>query len=187
MINLKIILSSVRPTRKGPAIANWIFEKANKHSDFNTELIDLKLLNLPFMDEPEHPSLQHYVHQHTKDWSQKIDGADAFIFVTPEYNHGLIPPLKNAIDFLVKEWTYKPAAMVGYGGVSAGTRSLEQLRQIASALKMFPFDGIILADFTKQINENGDFAPTENNEKAAEMMFAELRKLHTALRPLRMY
>lgn len=185
MIQLKIIIASTRPGRKGPAIANWVFETAKKHSTFETELIDLAQLNLPFMDEPDHPSLQQYTKQHTKDWSEKINGADAFIFVTPEYNYGMPAPLKNAIDYLVKEWAYKPVAFVGYGGIAGGTRSIQQLKQVVQMLRMFAFDGLILPNFVKQINEEGGFAATEANEKAAGVMFAELAKLHETLKALR--
>jgi len=185
MIQLKIILGSTRDARKGPAVANWVFNLAKKHTAFETELIDLKQVALPFMDEPEHPRFQRYVHQHTKDWSAKIAAADAFIFVTPEYNYGMPAPLKNALDFLVKEWAYKPLAMVGYGGISGGTRAIQQLKQVVNALQMFPFDGLILANFAKQLNEAGEFVGTEANEKAAEAMFAQLEKLHQALKLMR--
>ncbi|GAA4782133.1 NAD(P)H-dependent oxidoreductase [Olivibacter ginsenosidimutans] len=185
MIQLKIIFGSTRDGRKGTAIADWVFNQAKKHTAFATELLDLKLVNLPFMDEPEHPRVQRYVHQHTKDWSAKIGAADAFIFVTPEYNYGMPAPLKNALDFLFNEWAYKPVAMVGYGGISGGTRSIQQLKQVTNALRMFPFDGLILPNFTKQLNEDDGFAATEANEKAAEAMFAQLEKLHETLKLLR--
>lgn len=185
MIQLKIIIASTRPGRKGPAIANWVFDLAKKHNTIETELIDLALVNLPLMDEPEHPSLQRYTQQHTKDWSAKIDGADAFIFVTPEYNNGMPAPLKNAIDFLVNEWAYKPVAFVGYGGISGGTRAIQQFKQVAQVLNMFPFDGLILPNFEKQLNDEGGFAATEANEKAAEVLFAQLEKLVRHLKPLR--
>lgn len=185
MIQLKIILGSTRDGRKGTAIADWVFNQAKKNTAFETELIDIKQLNLPFMDEPEHPRFQRYTHQHTKDWSAKIAAADVFIFVTPEYNYGMPAPLKNALDFLFNEWAYKPLAMVGYGGISGGTRSIQQLKQVTNALRMFPFDGLILANFTKQLNDEGGFAATEANEKAAEAMFAQLVKLHESLKTMR--
>ncbi|WP_134088968.1 NADPH-dependent FMN reductase [Olivibacter sp. XZL3] len=185
MIQLKIILGSTREGRKGPAVANWVFEVAKKYTAFETELIDLKQVNLPFMDEPVHPRMQQYTHQHTKDWSAKISAADAFIFVTPEYNHGMPAPLKNALDFLFKEWAYKPVAMVGYGGVAGGTRAIQQLKQVTNTLQMFAFDGLLLANFTKQLNEGGGFAATEANEKAAEAMFVQLQKLHETLKEFR--
>lgn len=185
MIQLKIILGSTREGRKGISVANWVYEVAKKYTAFETEFIDLKSINLPFMDEPEHPRLQKYTQQHTKDWSRKIGAADAFIFVSPEYNFGMPAPLKNALDYLVKEWAFKPVAMIGYGGIAAGTRSIQQLKQVTNALQMFPFDGVLLANFTRQINDAGIFAATESNEKAAAFMFAQLEKLHKTLRELR--
>lgn len=185
MIQLKIIIASTRENRKGPAVAEWVFNRAKKQTAFETELIDLKQVNLPFMDEPEHPRFQRYTHQHTKDWSARIAAGDAFIFVTPEYNYGMPAPLKNAIDYLVKEWAFKPVAMVGYGGVAGGTRAIQQLKQVTNALQMFPFDGLLLANFIKQINDNGGFAGTEANEKAVALMFVQLEKLHWLLEPMR--
>src|SRR5205085_12274105 len=131
-ISLKIIIGSTRAGRKGPSIASWIYKLAKETAAFDTELIDLAEINLPFLDEPNHPRLHQYVHQHTLDWSAKIIPADAFIFVTPEYNYGYSAPLKNAIDFLYREWLYKPVAIVSYGGVSAGTRAVQQLKQVVS-------------------------------------------------------
>uniref|UniRef100_F4CEU4 NADPH-dependent FMN reductase n=1 Tax=Sphingobacterium sp. (strain 21) TaxID=743722 RepID=F4CEU4_SPHS2 len=185
MIQLKIILGSTRNGRKGHAVAHWVYETAKKYTTFDTELIDLKKVNLPFMDEPVHPRMQQYTHQHTKDWSSKIGAADAFIFVTPEYNYGMPAPLKNALDFLFNEWAYKPVAMVGYGGIAGGTRAIQQLKQVTNALQMFPFDGLLLANFSKQLNEEESFAATEANEKAAEAMLVKLEKLHYALKELR--
>jgi len=185
MLHLKIILASTRPERKGPAVADWVYQAAKQYADFDTELIDLKELALPFVDEPHHPRLQQYTKQHTKDWSAKIDGADAFVFVTCEYNYGMPATLKNALDFLFKEWAFKPVAMVGYGGISGGTRSLQQLKQITNALKMFPFDGVILPFFAKQINEQGTFEATEGNEKALGAMFEELIRLGNRMKAMR--
>ena len=83
MYKLKIITASTRSGRKGPALTNWIFETAKKHPEFSVELLDLAVINLPFLDEPNHPRLQKYTKEHTKNWSTTIAAADAFIFVTP--------------------------------------------------------------------------------------------------------
>src|SRR4051812_25288688 len=133
---LKIIIASTRPGRKGPAIAQWIYQRAKLNGSFDIEMIDLAEINLPFLDEPKHPNLQEYSHQHTKDWSKIISDADAFVFVTSKYNYGSPATLKNALDFLYKEWNYKPAAFVSYGGLSGGTRAVQQLRQVMAAQKM---------------------------------------------------
>ena len=118
---LRVIIGSTRPGRVGPSVAEWIIERAREHGGFDVEVTDLAELNLPMYDEPNHPRLQKYVHQHTKDWSALVDGSDAFIFVMPEYNYGFNAATKNAIDYLFKEWAHKAAGIVSYGGVAAGT------------------------------------------------------------------
>src|SRR5687768_3477105 len=96
---LKIITSTTREGRKGPIVADWIYGIAKENKDFEVELLDLALINLPLMDEPAHPKLQQYKHEHTKKWSAKISAADAFIIVLAEYNYGYPAPIKNALDF----------------------------------------------------------------------------------------
>ena len=95
-------------------------------------------MNLPLLDEPEHPRLQHYRHDYTKAWSATVQRADAYVFVTPEYNHGAPPVLINALDRVFVEWNYKPAGFVSYGGVSAGTRSVVMTKTVLTGLKMVP-------------------------------------------------
>src|SRR5207344_3406118 len=118
------------------AVAAWFEQQATSHGRFDIEVVDLAAVNLPMMNEPEHPRLRKYQHPHTKSWSETISRADAFVFVTPEYNYGTPPSLVNALDYLVHEWAYKPVAFVSYGGVSAGTRSVQMTKQIVTALKM---------------------------------------------------
>ena len=112
MPKLSIVVGSTRPGRIGLAVATWFVERARAHGGFEIELVDLAALNLPMLDEPKHPSLREYTHAHTRAWSATVASADAFVFVTPEYNHGAPAPLINAIDYLVHEWSYKPAAFV---------------------------------------------------------------------------
>src|SRR3954470_19697724 len=104
MYNLKIISSSVRPGRKGPVVTQWISELARQNENFNTEVLDLGEIHLPMMNEPNHPSQKKYQHEHTKRWSAKIEEADAFVFVTAEYDHNYPAPLRNALEYLVQEW-----------------------------------------------------------------------------------
>ena len=120
MHRLQIFTVSTRPSRKGPAVAAWFESLARAHGVFDIELVDLAAINLPVMDEPEHPRLRRYQHAHTKAWSAQIESADAFVFVTPEYNFSAPPSIINALDYLVFEWAYKPVGFVSYGGVSAG-------------------------------------------------------------------
>ncbi|HYW95252.1 MAG TPA: NAD(P)H-dependent oxidoreductase [Bacteroidales bacterium] len=185
-INLKIILASTRPGRKGPAIAEWIYELAAKRNEFKTELIDLEEVNLPFLDEPKHPRYKDYTKEHTRRWSKIIDAADAFIFVTPEYNHGYPASLKNALDFLFLEWNYKPAGFVSYGGVAGGTRSVQQLKQVITAQKMMPVtEAVHIPFFVKLINSEGRFLPEEGFDTSAGVMLDELAKWAETLRQLR--
>src|ERR1700759_1139247 len=98
---LMIIVASTRPGRVGLPVAEWFEARALGHGVFDVALADLKAIDLPFMDEPKHPRLQQYEHQHTKDWSARVGAADAVVIVTPESNYGLPAPLKNAVYFLI--------------------------------------------------------------------------------------
>lgn len=121
MPNLMIVIASTRPGRGGTAVAEWFIDRARGHGGFELDIADLAVLQLPFLDEPNHPRLRQYTQPHTFAWSERVDAADAFVFVTPEYNYGYPATLKNAIDFLHQEWQYKPVGFVAYGGVAAGT------------------------------------------------------------------
>jgi NAD(P)H-dependent FMN reductase len=187
MAKLQIIIASTRPGRIGPKVAEWIDAAARQHGGFEeVELVDLAEVNLPMMDEPHHPRLRNYTHQHTKDWSAKVDSADAFIFVMPEYNYGFTAPLKNAIDYLHAEWQYKPVGLVSYGGVAAGTRAAQMIKQVVTTLKMFPlFEAVSIPFVHSLINEDDELEPNDVMVSSAKAMFEELRKVSDALRPLR--
>jgi NAD(P)H-dependent FMN reductase len=186
MYNLKIITSTTRPGRKGPIVAKWIANVADSDSDWNIELIDLAELNLPMMDEPNHPRFANYQHEHTKRWSATIAEADAFIFVVAEYNYSYTAPLKNAIDYLLNEWGSKPAGIVSYGGVSAGTRAANALRTVLSALNIMPLmTGVPIPFFAQFINDAGVFVPNEQATKGAAAMMAELKRWTPALKAMR--
>lgn len=183
---LKIIIGSTRPSRKGPIVADWFLEIAKQHSDFEIELLDLKEINLPFMDEPEHPRLQKYTKAHTKKWSKTIDSADAFVIVTPEYNYGYPATLKNALDYLSVEWGEKPMAFVSYGGVSGGTRAVQDLKLPVTTLGMMPLpQAVNIPFFTQFINENDVFEANAPLEKSANLMLNSLKKWSKALKNMR--
>src|SRR3954465_5177489 len=135
---LHTIVCSTRPGRVGLSVARWFHEIATQHGGFDAKLVDLAEFNLPVYDEPKHPSLQQYEHEHTKRWSASVSAADAFVFVTPEYNYGPPPSVLNALDYVYKEWNYKPAAFVSYGGVSGGLRAVQGTKQTLTTLKMVP-------------------------------------------------
>jgi len=186
MYQLKVILASTRAARKGPAVANWFMDQLSGHPEFSSELIDLKELNLPFLDEPEHPRLKHYQHEHTKQWSRIIDPADAFVIVTCEYNFGYPAPLKNALDFLYQEWNNKPVGFVGYGGIAGGTRAIQMLKQVVTAQKMMPLaEAVYIPFFVNHIGDDGQFNGTEALNNSAQLMLKELARWAKALKPLR--
>ena len=175
MYNLKVISSSVRPGRKGPIIAKWIADLAQKSEKFNVEILDLGEINLPLMNERNHPSVKKYEHEHTKQWSVKIEEADAFIFVTAEYDFGYPSPLRNALEYLFQEWGYKAAGIVSYGGVSAGTRASNALKNDLASLNMVTMQAQVnIPFFTQFINEQNQFVPNEISLKAAESQLKQL-------------
>ena len=185
MPTLTVIVGSTRPGRAGLPIAQWFAEHAKQHGGFDVEVADLAEIRLPLFDEPNHPRLRRYVHQHTKNWSARIDRSDALVMVTPEYNYGYPAALKNAIDYLHEEWQYKPVGFVSYGGVAAGTRAVQQLKQVVTTLKMVPVVESVNIPFHAQLLVDGRVDANETMEQAAVAMLDELARLEGALRPLR--
>ncbi len=158
MKRVKVILGSVRTNRAGADIAKWVMKKTEEFSsDLSFEFIDLKDLNLPFMDEPvSSMASDNYVHEHTKKWSKMIHETDGFIFITPEYNHGYSPVLKNALDFLYTEWKDKPVGLVGYGG-SGARDSIRQLREVLLFMQLKPLElQVGVGKIWEAVDEHGD-------------------------------
>lgn len=184
-MRLGIIVVSTRPTRKGPAVAAWFEGQARAHGGFEIDVLDLAEIDLPLFDEPEHPRLRKYRHDHTKAWSARIDRADAFVFVTPEYNFSSPPSLVNAIDYLMQEWAYKPVGFVSYGGTSGGLRGVEMTKQMMTALKMVPLPEAVSVPMFTDYLEDGVFKGTERHERAAAAMLHELGRWARALQVLR--
>ena len=183
---LQIIAASTRPGRRGIAVARWIEQQARQHGGFDVELVDLAEVGLPVLDEPNHPRLRRYVHQHTKDWSATVERADAFVFVTPEYNHSFPAGLKNALDYLSAEWADKPAGLVSYGGVSAGLRAATALKPVLSALRMIPVvEAVSVPFFAQFIDDQDEFVPNAELEAGGKAMLDELARLTPALQSLR--
>jgi NAD(P)H-dependent FMN reductase len=184
---LHVVIASTRPGRSGRAIGEWFRDRAVAGGDFDVELIDLAEVGLPFFDEPHHPRLKQYVNAHTKEWSATVERGDAFVFVTPEYNHSFNAVLKNALDYLHHEWHHKAAGFVSYGGVSGGTRAVLGLRLVVSTLKMVPVTEAVNIPFHPQMmGEDGQVRPNDVMTGAADAMLAELAKLTGALRPMRL-
>jgi NAD(P)H-dependent FMN reductase len=183
---LQIISASTRPGRKGIAIARWIQQLAAEHGGFDVELIDLAEVALPLMDEPNHPRLRQYVHQHTQDWSATVSRADAFVFVTPEYNHSYPAALKNALDYLSVEWADKAAGLVSYGGVSAGLRAATAIKPVLASLRLLPVvEAVSVPFFAQFLSEEDEFVPNAELEAGAKAMLDELVRVTGALRVLR--
>jgi NAD(P)H-dependent FMN reductase len=183
---LLIVIASTRPGRVGLPVGRWFEAHARAHGAFEVEVADLAEIALPFMDEPNHPRLRQYTHKHTKDWSATVDAADAFALVMPEYNYGFTAPLKNAIDYLHMEWVYKPVGLVSYGGISAGTRAAQMIKQVLSTLKMYPLPEAVSIPFVaKFIDDEGVLQPNEVMEQAATAMLDETLRMVGALKGLR--
>jgi NAD(P)H-dependent FMN reductase len=186
MPKLLIIIASTRPGRVGLPVANWFYDQAQDHGAFELQLVDLAELDLPLLDEPNHPRLREYTQKHTHDWSATVESADAVVMVTAEYNYGYPAALKNAIDYLHHEWRHKPVGFVSYGGVAAGTRSVQQLKQVVTALSLLPVSGSVNIPFVTQfLDDDGVITGNEIMVKAAADMLDELIRLEQALRPLR--
>ncbi len=171
MTLIKIIVGSTRPNRFGPQPATWIHELSKEHPDATFEVIDLAEVKLPFLDEPQAPLFGNYQHEHTKQWSKLIDEADGFVIVTPEYNRGTSAALKNAIDFAAREWFYKPVAFVSYGANGGGVRAVEQLHNTFTWLRAYSMhDELLIRNYWTQLNEQGTFAPTDDQTTAAHRL-----------------
>jgi NAD(P)H-dependent FMN reductase len=186
MLKLKVIVASTRPGRVGLPVGEWFVENANKHAGFEAELVDLLTVNLPMFDEPNHPILQQYTHDHTKEWSKIVEEADGFVLITPEYNYFAPATIVNAIDFLHHEWHYKPVGIVSYGGVSAGTRAAQSIKPLLTSVKTMPIPEGVFIPFVSQLidKEDNSFKADETHEAAANKMLDELVKWATALKTL---
>jgi NAD(P)H-dependent FMN reductase len=173
MIKVGIVIGSTRPGRKAETVAKWVHEIAQKRADAQYELVDIQAFNLPLLDEP-----------HTKAWSAKIDGYDAYVFVTPEYNHGPSGALKNAIDYLYREWTNKAAGFVGYGSVG-GARAVEQLRLILSEVQVAHVRNQVMLSLFTDFESFTTFKPAAMQAGAVGAMLDQLIPWGTALKTVR--
>lgn len=185
MPTLLVIVGSTRPGRAGLPVAQWFHKKACSHGGFDVAIADLAELRLPLLNEPHHPRLAQYTHCHTRNWSETVARSDAFVIVTPEYNCGYPAALKNAIDYLHREWRHKPVGFVSYGGVAGGTRAVQQLKQVVTTLDMFPLFASVSIPFFLRFLTDGHLRADDVMEDAATAMLDELGRVEAALRPLR--
>jgi NAD(P)H-dependent FMN reductase len=184
-VKLGVIIASTRPGRVGFPVGQWVAEAAAAHGGLDVEILDLAEINLPLMDEPNHPRLRQYTHQHTIEWSARIAAQDAFVIVMPEYNYGFTAPLKNAIDYLFQEWQYKAVGLVSYGGLSGGLRAAQMIKQVLTTLKMVPLTEAVVLPMVFRSIEDGVFQPDESAHAQAATLFTELQRWTHALRVLR--
>jgi len=178
-IKIKIILGSTRSNRFSDKVGQWIYEETKRKEDIEAEILDLRDYPLPFFDEPVSPAaIQNgdYPNETARRWASKIREADAFIIVTPEYNHGIPGVLKNALDYIYYEWNNKPVGFISYGSVG-GARVIEQLRQIAIELQMAPIrNSIHILNHWNLLEENGNLkkGALDSFKRNADAFLAQL-------------
>ena len=184
MIKIAIIIGSTRPGRVGEAVGRWAFQIAGQRKDAEFELVDIKEFNLPLLDEPVPPSMGKYSKPHTKVWAEKIASFDAFVFVTPEYNHATSGALKNAIDFLYREWNNKAAGFVSYGS-AGGARAVENLRLIMGELQVADVRSQVMLSLMTDFENFTVFKPHPRHEKSVNEMLDQVIAWGGALKTLR--
>jgi NAD(P)H-dependent FMN reductase len=185
MNTLMIVVGSGRPGRIGLPLAEWARSLVEADGRFEIDFVDLAELALPLMDEPAHPAKRAYTKQHTLDWSARVDAADAFIFISPEYNHSYSPALKNAIDYLHQEWNRKPLGYVAYGGASAGTRGVAGLDPVTTTVGLVKTAIAVDINYVGTLIHDGQFVPEEKHPVVFGRMLDELHHLAVGLAPLR--
>ena len=183
-LRIAIILGSTRPNRNGEAVALWVHALAAKRGDAEYELVDLKDFNLPLLDEPIPPSQGKYSQPHTKTWAAKIESFDGFVFVTPEYNHSTSGALKNALDFLYKEWNNKAAGFVSYGS-AGGVRAVECLRLIMAELQVADVRAQVMLSLFTDFENYSTFKPAAHHEATVKTMLDQLLAWSGAMRTVR--
>lgn len=183
---LHIIICSTRPGRIGPSVAHWFRDRATAHGGFDVHLVDLADFNLPIYDEPAHPMLQDYQHEHTRQWSRSVAAADAYVFVSPEYNYSPTPALVNALDYVYKEWNYKPCGFVSYGGISGGLRAVQVAKLHVTTLKMMPMmEGVMVPMAQQKIGDDGTFQSDGSIDRSATVLLNELLRWTLGLKAMR--
>ncbi len=164
-MKILIILGSTREGRNGDKVASWVVEQSKKIEGVKFELIDLKDWILPYYNQQKHASMLQKGDcgdDHIDEWIAKVDDADGFLIITPEYNHGYPAVLKTALDYPYKQWSKKPVGFVSYGGLAGGARAVEQLRQVAIELRMAPTrDSVVIPGIYELVDETG----FKNNER----------------------
>ncbi|MEA3013741.1 MAG: hypothetical protein QOD42_2286 [Sphingomonadales bacterium] len=185
MLKVAIIIGSTRPGRKADTVASWVFDIAARRGDASFEIVDIADFGLPLLDEALPPSMGQYAQAHTRAWAETIAGFDAFVFVTPEYNHSTSGALKNAIDYLFREWNDKAAGFVGYGS-TGGTRAVEHLRGIMGEIKVADVRAQVALSLFNDFENFTTFKPQPSQDAAVEAMLNDLIKWGRALQAMRL-
>jgi NAD(P)H-dependent FMN reductase len=183
-LKVGIIVGSTRPGRAGEAVGRWVQEIARKRANVEVELVDLKSFELPLLDEPIPSSAGKYSKGHTKAWAGKVASLDAFVFVTPEYNHGIPGALKNALDYVYAEWNNKAAGFVSYGS-AGGVRAVEQLRGVLAELQVATVRTQGALYLATDFENYRTLRPAPARTQAVETMLEQLVAWAAALRTLR--
>ena len=185
MLRIAIVTGSTRPGRNNEAVANWVYSISKERKDAEFELVDIAKYKLPLLDEAMPPVFGQYAHEHTKAWSAKIDSFDAYVFVTPEYNHSTSAALKNAIDYLFREWNNKAAGFVSYGGHAGGARATEHLRLIMAEVMVATVRASVLLSLLTDFENYRIFKPNPQHEKELHALFDQVVAWGGALKALR--
>lgn len=168
-MKIGVIVSSTRPTRIGPKVAEWV--TSNAPEGVEAELVDLAEIDLPFLADPEPPAKGAYSEPSTIAWAETVSSYDALIMTVPEYNASFPATLKNAIDTLYAEWQGKPIGTVSYGW-GGGVRSLAQLVAVLDHIKAVPVEGPKLT-FTEHLTPEGQILEAAD-EAELQALYAEL-------------
>lgn len=179
-----IIVGSTRPGRNATAVAKWVFEHTKQRKDAQFEIVDIQDFNLPLLDEPMPPSLGKYSKPHTLAWAKRIASLDGFVFVTPEYNHGITGALKNAIDFLYAEWNNKAAGFVSYGS-AGGARAVESMRLVMAEVQVATVRAQVMLSLFTDFENFSTFKPAPTHINTLNMMLDQLVAWSGAMKALR--
>lgn len=184
MIRIGIVVGSTRPGRKAETVAQWVHAQAQQRDDAVFEVVDIATYALPLLDEPVPAMAGDYARPHTLAWAAAVASYDAYVLVTPEYNHSTSAALKNALDFLYAEWNDKAAGFVSYG-VDGGLRAVEQLRLVMSELRVATVRSQVALSFPHDYQDWSELAPSEQQPERLTEMLDELVAWGGALRTLR--
>lgn len=190
MIRISVIVGSVRPQRFAEQPANWIADHLRRHSAVDTRILDLADYSIPMYEEllpPAYPGRPPFTNEVVVRWTAEIAASDGFVIVTPEYNHGYPPVLKNALDYVYAEWNRKPVAFIAYGEV-AGARSVIHLRDVVATLGMASMQKDVQIPFSSLMvhYQGGDVAAELRKfDDAASVMVDNLLWWTTALKEAR--